>query len=50
MYNPCQWLSRCNKVVVAFIEILIWNTQDTNTLGKEKLFKTAVVVDLIYGT
>ncbi|RHZ57715.1 hypothetical protein Glove_384g34 [Diversispora epigaea] len=49
MYSPHEWLNRHNKVVVAFIETLIQNTQGTKTLGQEKLFKTMVAVDSIYG-
>ncbi|RHZ84150.1 hypothetical protein Glove_85g68 [Diversispora epigaea] len=49
MYSPHEWLNRRNKVVVAFIETLIQNTQGTKTLGQEKLFKTMVAVDSIYG-
>ncbi|RHZ88728.1 hypothetical protein Glove_21g185 [Diversispora epigaea] len=49
MYSPHEWFNRRNKVVVAFIETLIQNTQGTKTLGQEKLFKTMVAVDSIYG-
>ena len=49
VYSSHEWLNRRNKVVVAFIETLIQNTQSSDTLGQEKLFKTAVTVDLIYG-
>ncbi len=49
VYSPHEWLNRRNKVVIAFIETLIQNTQSSNALGQEKLFKTAVAVDSIYG-
>src|SRR6266542_1978704 len=49
VYSLHEWLNRCNKVVVAFIKTLIQNTQGSDALDQEKLFKTAVAVDLIYG-
>jgi hypothetical protein len=48
VYSPREWLNRRNKVVVAFIETLIQNTQGSDALGQEKLFKTAIAVDSIY--
>ncbi|CAG8532119.1 3576_t:CDS:2 [Diversispora eburnea] len=47
-YTSQDWLNNRNQVVVKFIETLIHNNQDT-TLSKEKFFKTAVVIDAIYG-
>ncbi|CAG8658335.1 2396_t:CDS:1, partial [Diversispora eburnea] len=38
-----------NKVAVKFIKTLVYNNQNT-TLSKEKIFKTAVAIDVIYET
>ena len=48
-YNLCEWLSRRNQVVVKFVETLVQNNQAINILRQEKLFKTAVAIDSIYG-
>ncbi|RIB27731.1 hypothetical protein C2G38_2239929 [Gigaspora rosea] len=48
-YSPREWLSRRNQIIVKFIETLIPNNQGTNSISKEKLFKAATAVDLIYG-
>ena len=45
-YTPSEWLHKRNQVVVKFLE----NDYDADaTMSQEKLFKTAVAVDLIYG-
>ncbi len=49
-YTSWEWLNKHNQVVVKFIETLIHNNQDTDTLSQEKVFKTAIAVDVIYGT
>src|SRR5688572_12754716 len=48
-YTPREWLNKRNQVAVKFIETLIHNSRDTDTLSQEKVFKTAVAVDVIYG-
>ena len=48
-YTPYEWLNKRNQVIVKFIETLIRNNQDNNALNQEKLFKTVVAVDAIYG-
>ena len=48
IYSSREQLNKRNKVVVAFIETLVQNVQSTDILSQEKLFKTAVAVDLIY--
>lgn len=48
-YTPYEWLNKRNRVIVKFIETLIRNNQDSNALSQEKLFKTVVAVDAIYG-
>ncbi|RHZ86479.1 hypothetical protein Glove_50g125 [Diversispora epigaea] len=49
VYSPREWLNRRNQVIVKFIETLIQNNHDADTLSKEKLFKAAAAIDLVYG-
>ena len=49
IYTPYEWLNKWNQIIIKFIEMLIQNNQDSNALSQEKLFKTAVAVDVIYG-
>src|ERR1044072_423317 len=49
VYNSREWLDRRNQVAVKFIEILIQNNRDSDVLSQEKLFKTTIAIDSIYG-
>jgi len=46
---PQAWLSKRNQVVVRFIETLTNNDVNTESSNTEKLYKSAMAVDLIYG-
>ena len=48
-YTPREWLNKRNQIAVTFIETLVHNNIDTDSLSQEKIFKTAVAVDAIYG-
>ncbi|RHZ86518.1 hypothetical protein Glove_50g130 [Diversispora epigaea] len=48
VYSPYEWLNKCNQVIVKFIEILIQNNQETDHSRQEKLFKTAIAINIIY--
>ncbi|CAG8608311.1 9856_t:CDS:1, partial [Diversispora eburnea] len=47
-YTSREWFNKRNQVAIKFIETLVHNNQD-NTLSQEKIFKTAVAIDTIYG-
>ena len=47
---PQAWLSKRNQVVVRFIETLTNNDVNTESSNTEKLYKSAMAVDLIYGS
>ncbi|RIB19418.1 hypothetical protein C2G38_2307036 [Gigaspora rosea] len=49
LYSPREWLNKGNQVIVKFIKNLVKNNRDTDILNQEKLFKIAVIVDLLYG-
>ena len=48
VYEPYEWLSKRNQVIVKFVETLTRNNNNI-PLSPEKLFKTVVAVDSIYG-
>lgn len=48
VYEPHEWLRKRNQVIVKFIETLTRNNNNIS-LSPEKLFKTVVAVDSIYG-
>ena len=48
VYEPHEWLSKRNQVVVKFVETLTRNNNNI-PLSPVKLFKTVVAVDSIYG-
>ena len=49
VYTPREWLNKRNRIIVKFVETMVQNNQDTDNLSQEKVFKTAVAVDAIYG-
>jgi hypothetical protein len=48
VYEPYEWLSKRNQVIVKFVETLTRNNNNI-PLSTEKLFKIVVAVDSIYG-
>ena len=48
VYTPREWLNKRNRIIVKFVETMVQNNQDTDNLSQEKVFKTAVAIDVIY--